>query len=75
MRACARVTPDKARETLFLPLARHLATPLSPLKRAKAVDKLAPLLLPVPGQRGMQLVLLQTLSPPDENSPKSFARL
>ena len=62
MRACARVSPDKGRRTLILPLARPLATPLSPLKRGKTDDKLDALLLSVPGQRGMQLVRRSLLS-------------
>ena len=55
VRACARASPDKARETLILPLAGPLATPLSPLNRGKTDDNLDALLLPVPGQRGMKL--------------------
>ena len=46
VRACARVSPDKVRGKLTLPLACPLATPLSLLKRAKTDNKLHALLLP-----------------------------
>ena len=46
--ACARVSLDKARRTLTLPLARALTTPLSLLKRAKADDELDTLLQSIP---------------------------